>query len=94
MGDSQDAVTRLHALLTPRGQELLARLKLESVTPDTALRVATLLRAEYPADLVRDALAQHGLRERARPKFSRAADMFFTRAGLEQAFLQLTGEAQ
>jgi SAM-dependent methyltransferase len=81
----QDAVTRFHALLTPRGQELLARLKLESVTPDTALRLATLLRAEYPADLVRDALAQHGLRERARPKFSRALDMFFTRAGLEQA---------
>jgi SAM-dependent methyltransferase len=85
MSDGQDAVTRLHALLTPRGQELLARLKLESVTPDTALRVATLLRAEYPADLVRDALAQHELRERAQPKFSRALDMFFTRAGLEQA---------
>jgi SAM-dependent methyltransferase len=78
-------VTCLHDLLTPRGQELLARLKLEDVTPDTALRVATLLRAEYPADLVRDALAQHELRERARPKFSRAQDMFFTRAGLEQA---------
>jgi SAM-dependent methyltransferase len=83
--DGQDAVARLDALLTPRGQELLDRLKREDVTQETALRVATLLRAEYPAELVRDALAQHELRDRARPKFSRAADMFFTRPGLEQA---------
>src|SRR5262249_15044072 len=32
-----------------------------------------------------DALAQHELRLRARAKFSRAMDMFFTRPGLEQA---------
>ena len=36
-------------------------------------------------DLVVDALAQHELRLRARAKFSRALDMFFTRPGLEQA---------
>lgn len=85
MGDGQDAVARLDALLAPRGQELLARLGRENVTPGNALRVGTLLRTEYPADLVRDAMAQHGLRERARPKFTRAGDMFFTRPGLEQA---------
>ncbi|MGH3157223.1 MAG: class I SAM-dependent methyltransferase [Streptosporangiaceae bacterium] len=84
MSDGQDAVARLDALLTPLGHELLDRLKREDVTPETTLRVATLLRAEYPADLVRDALAQHELRDRARSKFTRAADMFFTRAGLEQ----------
>jgi SAM-dependent methyltransferase len=85
MGDGQDAVARLAALRTPRGQELLARLGRENVTPDNALRVGTRLRAEYPAGLVRDALAQHELRERAGSKFTRAQDMFFTRAGLEQA---------
>jgi SAM-dependent methyltransferase len=36
-------------------------------------------------ELVVDALAQHELRLRARAKFSRAPDMFFTRPGLEQA---------
>jgi SAM-dependent methyltransferase len=36
-------------------------------------------------DLVVDALGQHELRLLARAKFSRAMDMFFTRAGLEQA---------
>jgi len=85
MSDGQDAVTRLAALRTPRGQELLARIAQADVTPDNALRLGTQLRAEYPAALVRDALAQHELRDRARPKFSRAQDMFFTRAGLEQA---------
>jgi SAM-dependent methyltransferase len=36
-------------------------------------------------ELVTGALAQHELRLRARAKFSRAMDMFFTRPGLEQA---------
>jgi hypothetical protein len=85
MSDGQDALARFDALLSPRGRELLARLEDEDVTPQTALRVATVLRAEYPAELVRDALAQRELRDRARPKFTRAAGMFFTRAGLEQA---------
>src|SRR5580658_9092086 len=85
MSDGQDAVARLDALLAPLGRELLDRLEREDVTPETALRVGTRLRAEYPADLVRDALAQYELRERARAKFTRAAGMFFTRAGLEQA---------
>jgi len=53
--------------------------------PGTDLRLGTDLRARYPVDLVVDALAQHELRLRARAKFSRAMDMFFTRPGLEQA---------
>jgi hypothetical protein len=85
MTDAEDALARLEDLLSPRGQELLGRLAREQVTADTALRTATLLRAEYPAELVRDALAQHELRERANPKFTRAPEMFFTRAGLEQS---------
>src|SRR5499427_5513320 len=79
-----DAVARFAALLAPEGQELLGRLR-EAGGSATDLRLGTDLRAAYPVDLVVDALAQHELRRRARAKFSRAMDMFFTRAGLEQA---------
>jgi SAM-dependent methyltransferase len=79
-----DAVARFAALLTPEGQELLGRLR-EAGGSATDLRLGTDLRAAYPVDLVVDALAQHELRRRARAKFSRAMDMYFTRAGLEQA---------
>ena len=74
---------RFAALLSPRGQQLLAELRQQE--DPAALRLATGLRARYPVDLVVDALAQHELRLLARAKFSRAMDMFFTRAGLEQA---------
>ena len=80
-----DGLERFEALLSPPGRELLARLDTDVVTPATALRTGTALRAEYPAELVAAALAQHELRIKARAKFSRAGQMFFTRAGLEQA---------
>jgi SAM-dependent methyltransferase len=89
MAEVRDATARLEELLSPRGRELLDRLKQEDVTPDTALAVSERLRAHYPAELVREALAQHELRMRAEPKFSRAGQMFFTRAGLEQASAEL-----
>jgi RNA cap guanine-N2 methyltransferase len=70
-------------LLTAQGQELLARLAAE---PDSGgLALAVRLRREYPADLVAAATAQHELRLAARAKFSRAADMLFTRSGYEQS---------
>jgi hypothetical protein len=50
-----------------------------------ALALASRLRRDYPPGLVAAATAQHELRLAARPKFSRAMDMLFTRAGLEQA---------
>jgi hypothetical protein len=75
----------LDALLTEPGAGLLASLRHEAVTPDTALALGTRLRETYPAPLVAAALAQHQLRLAGRAKFSRAMDMFFTRAGLEQA---------
>ncbi len=75
----------LDALLSGPGAELLASLRDQDVTPDTALALGTRLRETYPAGLVAAALAQHELRLAARAKFSRAMDMFFTRAGLEQA---------
>jgi SAM-dependent methyltransferase len=76
-------VARFAALLSPQGQDLLAELR-QHENP-ASLRLGTGLRARYPVDLVVDALAQHELRLLARAKFSRAMDMFFTRAGLEQA---------
>jgi hypothetical protein len=79
------AEARFEALLSAQGAELLAALGDQAVTPDTALRLGTQLREKYPADLVAAALAQQELRVAARSKFSRAMDMFFTRAGLEQA---------
>jgi SAM-dependent methyltransferase len=79
------SLERFEALLSPRGRELLARLGREEVTPAGALKAGDALRAEYPADLVASASAQQELRLRARAKFSRAGEMFFTRPGLEQA---------
>jgi THUMP domain-like/RNA cap guanine-N2 methyltransferase len=72
-------------LLTPPGQELLARLAAEPDGGGTPLALAVRLRREYPADLVAAATAQHELRLAARAKFSRAMEMLFTRAGYEQS---------
>ena len=64
----------------------------EALTPGTALALGTRLRETYPAGLVAAALAQHELRLAARAKFSRAMDMFFTRAGLEQASAEVVAQ--
>jgi THUMP domain-containing protein len=77
-------------LLTPQGRELLARLAGEEVTPGRALVLSASLRAQYPGDLVAAALTQQAMRAAARDKFSQAAVMLFTRAGLEQASSELT----
>ena len=80
-------VARFERLLSPQGQELLGWLSRlgEEFGRDDELRVGAELRARYPADLAVDALAQHELRTLGRAKFERAGEMFFTRAGLEQA---------
>src|SRR5215469_11113670 len=69
MADVRDATARLEELLSPRGRELLDRLKREAVTPDTALRVSVRLRADYPAELV----ARH--RARRYPDTEHVADL-------------------
>lgn len=71
-------------LLTPRGREVLARLAAEGATAQ-GLGLAERLRREYPPDLVAEAMTQWELRQAAVAKFSRAADMLFTRAGYEQS---------
>jgi THUMP domain-like/RNA cap guanine-N2 methyltransferase len=77
-------------LLSADGRALLDRLAGEEVGPDRALELAQALRGRYPPDLVAAALTQHALRVAARDKFSRADEMLFTRAGLEQASSELT----
>ena len=73
-------------LLTPQGQELLSRLAAEGPGQgSTSLALAERLRRDYPAALVATAMAQRELRHAAAAKFSRAADMLFTRAGYEQS---------
>jgi len=78
------------ALLSPDGRELLDRLSGEQVGPDRALELAQALRGRYPPGLVAAALTQQALRVAAQAKFSRAAEMLFTRAGLEQASAEIT----
>ncbi|WP_250284432.1 MULTISPECIES: THUMP-like domain-containing protein [unclassified Frankia] len=100
-------MARFEALLTSSGSELLDRLASEAgagggigggggargtAGPRQALRLGTRLRVDYPTDLVVDALGQHELRTAAGAKFSRAMEMFFTRAGLEQASPQVVAE--
>ena len=78
------------SLLSPAGRELLGRLAGEDVSPERALALSESLRAAYPAELVAAALTQQALRTAASAKFSRADQMLFTRAGLEQASSELT----
>jgi THUMP domain-like/RNA cap guanine-N2 methyltransferase len=76
-------VSDVDALLSPPGQALLA--ELGEAADLGSMRLATSLRERYPPDVVAAALTQAELRRAARVKFTRADDMFFTRAGLEQA---------
>ncbi|WP_028192257.1 THUMP-like domain-containing protein [Salinispora pacifica] len=80
---------QLARLRTPAGSAALTAAT--EVAGGDPLAAATALRsAGFPADLAAAALTQAELRRRAVGKFgSVAADMFFTRAGLEQATRQV-----
>lgn len=58
--------------------------RLEGIT-GTELAVQTVLRREFPDDVVRAAISLRELRRRADAKFSRAGQMWFDRQGLEQS---------
>jgi hypothetical protein len=73
---------QFHALKSPEGARLLTRIAGAS---GDALSLGTALRREYPAELVAAAMTLHELRQRAAGKFSRAGEMWLTRAGYEQA---------
>jgi len=77
----------IEALLSPPGPALLA--ELASADDLASMRLASSLRERYPGDLVAAALTQAELRRAATAKFSRAGEMFFTRAGLEQASAEI-----
>ncbi|MDA0246310.1 MAG: methyltransferase domain-containing protein [Chloroflexi bacterium] len=70
-------------LLSPEGQTALTHLP--PISEQTHLAVAMTLRQTWPPDLANGLLEMALLRQKGTAKFSRAADMLFTRAGLEQA---------
>jgi hypothetical protein len=77
------------ALLTPSGQGLLQEAVWSDLSDAGRLRTLTRLRSRASPELAAAALETAVLRQRASRKFSRAAEMYFTRDALEQA----TGEA-
>lgn len=70
---------------SPEGAALLDKLAAEPLTPDTHLAVAARLREHLEPGMAAALLETALLRQRATRKFARAARMFFTRDGLEQA---------
>ena len=74
-----------HFLLSPDGQAALAELAAAPPTPDSHMAVAARWRERLGPERAQAALETALLRQRAAGKFARAAEMFFTRAGLEQA---------
>ena len=75
----------LDLLLTDDGRALLDEMAAVVLTASNELAVAEKLRVRYPVELVTAVLGMHELRSRAGVKFTRAADMYLTRDGLEQA---------
>lgn len=75
----------LDQLLSPTGQAALVLAQTLDLRSDHRLRTIGLLRAEFPAELATVALETTVLRERARAKFSRGSEMYWTREALEQA---------
>lgn len=77
-----DTTADFSALLTDLGRRVLA----ETRPDEEPLAAVTRLRSTYPPELVAQALTQARLRARATEKFgARAAEMYFTPEGLEQA---------
>lgn len=75
----------LGQLQTNEGSRLLQEVRALAPSPATSIAIATRLRKSHPAGLVIAAMEMHELRVRARAKFARADDLWFTRDGLEQA---------
>jgi hypothetical protein len=72
-------------LLLQRLRAMPALLKEAASTNRSEMALQNDLRRRFPDDLVRAALTLVELRQRAAAKFSRAAEMWFDRQGLEQA---------
>ncbi len=75
----------LFFLKSAEGQQLLAGLAASQITADNHLQIASTLRQQVGVKKAGAALETALLRQRGAAKFSRAADMYFTRSALEQA---------
>lgn len=78
-----------HTLLTPAGQAALAEAAALAPREEDFLAHLGRLQKTFPAPLAKAALETAILRARAAVKFTRAAEMYFTREALEQS----SGEA-
>lgn len=78
-------LTTFERLLTPDGQAALAAAFELRPTEASYPACADRLARTFPVDLSRASLDIVLLREKARPKFARAAEMYFTREALEMA---------
>lgn len=76
-------------LLSPAGQRLLRETADTSITPHNHLQIASQLRQQVTAPQAQAVLETILLRQQAAAKFSRAADMYFTRPALEQASAEI-----
>lgn len=72
-------------LLSAAGQHWLAGVGQMEITPQTHLQIASWLRQKLPKAQAQAVLETIVLRQHATAKFSRAAEMYFVRAALEQA---------
>jgi len=79
-------------LLSDEGQRWLAELSEAAVTPQTHLQIATWLRQKLPPTQAQAVLETIVLRQHAAAKFSRASQMFFVRAALEQASAEIVAQ--
>jgi SAM-dependent methyltransferase len=79
----------LHFLLTAEGQTILAETAVVGLTPDNHLQLAMSLRERLGAARAAAVLETVALRQRAAVKFSRANQMYFERAALEQASAEI-----
>lgn len=79
-------------LLSDAGQRWLAELSETAVTPQTHLQIATWLRQKLPPAQAQAVLETIVLRQHAAAKFSRASQMYFVRAALEQASAEIVAQ--
>lgn len=81
----QFTLEHLRFLTSAEGKRVLQETAVTPLTPATHLQTAAKLRRQLPADLAQAVLETVLLRQLGAAKFSRAAEMFFTRPALEQA---------
>lgn len=82
----------LHFLLSSEGERWLHETAVTPITPHNHLHIAAHLRQQLPAQHAQAVLETVHLRQLAAVKFSRAAQMFFTRPALEQASAEVVAQ--